>query len=105
MASYSDDEGLVAENDKPVHVNNLISLEEKYSHSKFIDLVNKLKIKLQYEQKEWDTTVELIRHSAEFIIYSEKYQKAEFLETIKEQNMLDIFIDIMETANDPQIYS
>ena len=83
--SYSDEEGLASGDHKPVHVNNLLTVDEKYSLNKFIDLINKLKIKLQYEQKEWDTTVELIRHCAEFVIYSEKYQKKEYLAKMVEQ--------------------
>jgi hypothetical protein len=60
-----------------------VSIDEKYSFKKFEELLNKIQLKLKYDQTDWSETVELIRKSAEFVIYSEKYAKTEHFELMK----------------------
>lgn len=82
-----------------------MTLEEKYSLIKFEGLINKLRMKLEYNQTEWITTVELLRQSIEFVIFAEKYDKDSYLKFMQDNNMYDIFIEVLFESNNYQVYS
>lgn len=82
-----------------------LQMEQKYSFEKFESLVNMLKTKLEFEQREWQSTVELLRQSSEFVIFSEKYSKEEYLAFMQESDLFWVFSEIMVAATDVAVYS
>lgn len=82
-----------------------VSMEERYSLLKFEGLINKLKTKLEYEQTEWATTVELLRQSTEFVIYAERFDKQSYAQFMQDNCMYDIFTSILYDSHDPQVFS